>query len=240
MNKDEKIPAGDIKANSGFLRWLDNYWYHNKVITLIVLFALFVLVICTLQMCSAESEDVSLLYGGPYLMTNTEREGVRSVFNNVIPEDYNKDGKKYTELITYQIMSTEQLKELSGGTGSVDQAYFSQEYSNYSNMLLTGECSVYLVDPWLYNSLAGNGRLQKLVDVTGVLPSSAYGDYGVRLGDTELYKYYSALQVLPADTVVCLMMPYLFGKSSNEETYEKSKAMFKAIVDFKAPEEING
>jgi hypothetical protein len=239
MDRDDKIPAGDIKANSNFLRWLDNFWYHNKVITLIILFALFVLVICIFQMCSAESEDISLIYGGPYLMTKTELEGVRSVLNNVMPEDYNNDGKKYIELITYQIMSTGQLEELSGGTGSVDKAYFSQEYNNYSNMLMTGECSVYLVDPWLYEGLAENGRLQKLVDVTGVLSSSAYGEYGVRLGDTELYKYYAALRILPADTVVCLLMPYLFGKSSNKETYEKSKEMFKSIVDFKAPGEIN-
>lgn len=236
MNKGEKIPAGDIKANSVFLRWLDNFWYHNKAIILITLFVIFVIVICTLQMCSVEKEDISLLYGGPCLLNSSELEGVRSVFNTVMPEDYNGDGRKFTELITYQVMSAEQLKELSDGTGVIDSAYFAREYESYSNMLLTGECSVCLIDPWLYDSLAAAGRLRKLNDVLGSVPPSAYGEYGVRLGDTALYQYFEALRALPADTVVCLLSPYVFGKSSDKNSYADAAAMFSAIVNFIPPE----
>jgi len=237
----DKVPAGEIKDKSGFLKWLDNFWYHNKITVIVSAFLIFITVICTFQMCSNEDEDVVVLYGGPYLMTSSEREGIRSVLNYVMPDDFDGDGNNYTELVTYHICSEAQLDALEsevhedGDTMRVDRNYYANEYNNYSNMLLTGEYSLYFIDPWLYESLVKNQRVQKLVDVMGNVPTGAVDEYGVRLGDTEIYKYYQVLQVLPADTVVCLLHPYIYGQSSNEEFYQNTKAMFKAIVTFEAP-----
>lgn len=238
----DKISAGDIKEKSGFLKWFDNFWYHNKITVVVSVFLIFIIVICTFQMCAKEDEDVIVLYGGPYLMTSSEREGIRSVLNYVMPDDFDGDGSNYTELVTYHICSEEQLDALEsevhddGDTVRVDRNYYANEYNNYSNMLLTGEYSLYLIDPWLYESLVKNQRVQKLVDVIGNVPAGAVDEYGVRLGDTEIYKYYQVLQVLPEDTVVCLLYPYIYGQSSNEEFYQNSIEMFKAIVSFEAPE----
>ena len=79
-----------------------------------------------------------------------------------------------------------------------------------------------------------NQRVQKLTDIVGIVPDGAVDEYGVRLGDTEIYKYYQVLQVLPEDTIVCLLYPYVYGQSSNEEFYQNTKEMFKAIVTFEA------
>lgn len=236
----DKISAGDIKERSGFLKWLDNFWYHNKITVITSAFLIFIVVICTFQMCSKEDEDLTVLYAGPYLMTSAEREGIRSVLNYVMPEDFDGDGNNYTELVTYHICSEEQLKTLEseihedGDTVRVDRSYYSNEYSNYSNMLLTGEYSLYFIDPWLYESLVENQRVQKLTDIVGIVPDGAVDEYGVRLGDTEIYKYYQVLQVLPEDTIVCLLYPYVYGQSSNEGVYQNTKEMFKAIVTFEA------
>ena len=48
----DKIPEGDIKEKSPFLQWLDNYWYHYKMQTIVVLVALFVIIVCVLQTCT--------------------------------------------------------------------------------------------------------------------------------------------------------------------------------------------
>ena len=236
----DKIPASDIREKSPFLKWIDNFWYHNKISIVVSIFLVFVIVICTFQMCSKEDEDVTMLYAGPYLMTVSEREAIRSVLNYVMPDDFDGDEKKYTEIVTYHICSEEQLNTLEnkihedGDTVRVDRNYYSNEYSNYSNMLLTGEYSLYFVDPWLYNSLVENQRVQKLIDVVGCIPEGAADEYGVRLGDTDIYKYYQVFQVLPEDTIVCLLYPYVYGQSSNEEFYQNTKEMFKAIVTFEA------
>ncbi|HOA85077.1 MAG TPA: hypothetical protein PKN17_03525, partial [Bacillota bacterium] len=110
------------------------------------------------------------------------------------------------------------------------------QYESYSNLILAGESSVYLVDPWLYDNLREQGRVRKLTDVLGTLPDAAIDEYGVRLGDTDIYSYYKVLQLLPEDTVICLLKPGLIGSSSREENYQRSVEMFSAIVNFKSPE----
>jgi hypothetical protein len=235
---NEKLSCDiDLRQKSRFLRWFDNWWYHNKTIAIISLFVVFVVVICALQMCSREKEDVTLVYGGPYLLSAAELEDVRLVFNFVLPDDYNRDGKKYAELITFHIMSEEQIKAWeSEAERGADRKYYSSQFENYSNLLLAGESSVYLVDPWLYDNLLKVGRVRKLADTFETLPEAAIDEYGVRLGNTEIYNYYGALRSLPEDTVICLLQPGLIGSSSREENYRRSAEMFAAIVNFKSPE----
>jgi hypothetical protein len=51
--------------------------------------------------------------------------------------------------------------------------------------------------------------------------------YGVRLGDTALYRKYKVLQALPEDTVVCLVSRLL---TQTEQMYAQSEDMFRAMV----------
>jgi hypothetical protein len=67
----------------------------------------------------------------------------------------------------------------------------------------------------------------------GITVSGALEDgCGVRLGDTELYGFFEELQVLPPDTVICLMRPYIWGASSNEEKYAEAETYFKNLITF--------
>ena len=241
---EDKIPAEEISEKSDFLRWLSNFWYHNKTITIVTLFVIFVVLITTLQMCSQESEDVTLVYGGPAIISNTQFDNVRSVINAVMPKDFNGDGRKYTEIIVYNIMTEEQFKEFKerlrqqaeaeeSGAGAdviLDSSYYSKQYETYRSILLTGEYSIYLLDPWLFNELLAADRLQKVTDIAPGANTS-FSEYGVRLSDTAIYNEYEALQVLPGDTVVCLLKPYVFGASSKEKNYAIAKEMFAKIVE---------
>lgn len=242
MNEDDKLEAAEIQPRTRFGKWLDNFWFHYKWPVIGVAFLLVVFLICTLQTCGKEDSDISVLYAGPVLLSDSEREGVRSAVTYILPSDINGDGKKYVDLITYQIYSEEQIKvieaetDISGVHGSVNRSYNSNNYDSYYNYLLTGETSVLLLDPSLYEVLVSGDRLQKLTDVLGYTPEGAVGEYGVRLGDTEIYKYYSVMQALPEDTVVCILRPYVVGKSSKEKLYEYEKQMFRAIVEFRESE----
>lgn len=240
---NDKIPAGEISEKSGFLRWMSNFWYHNKIITIVILFVIFVVVISAFQMCSRDIGDVTIIYGGPAILGDSQFESIRSVFNAVMPEDFNRDGRKYTELINYTIMNEEQIKEYKerlrlaeeernngGGAVGVDQSYFTKQYETYRSLLLTGEYSIYLVDPWLFDELVRADRLQRVADILPGGGDPSFSEYGVRLGDTAIYREYAALRELPDDTVVCLLKPYIVGASSREENYAVSKAMFSIIA----------
>ena len=235
---EEKTYTEGIKPEGKFYRWFDNYWYHYKWHTLAALFVAIVLVVCTLQMCEKQKEDTTFLYAGPRQLSGEEVENIRGVLNAVMPEDYDKDGKKYAGIVDYLIYSEEQIKEIEASTDAygvavdVNNQYITNNYESYYDYLLSGESAVCFLDPHLYTELRKNGRLMTLVSVLG--EDSGYGSEscGIILGKTEIYEEYSALRVLPEDTVVCVLKQVVMGRISNDEVYENELDIFRAIVNY--------
>lgn len=243
-DKFEKLPEGSIAERSKFIGWLDNFWYHYKWPTIITAFFLTVAIICTVQMFSREKYDTTVTYSGPYRMNSEERADFERLMDSLCPEDYDGSGEKNVQYVIYQIYSEDEIMaekesvEAAGGQYQMNTQYNQSEYSGFNTFVMSGECSVYMVSPYLYNTLREGGRLKTLESVFGKdLPAAtdAYG-CGVRLGDTELYKYNPAVQMLPADTVICLLAPTVVGNSSHEGNYARSVALFRAMVEFKVAE----
>lgn len=237
-DQDKEYTEGISIPKGKFLKWLDNYWYHYKWVTIGVAFFLMVIVVCTLQMCSQPQEDLTVVYAGRNTLSVEEQNNVSKVLEAVAPRDFDGNGETIISLNAYGILSEEQVEEKRAETGAdgkplyVDNSYNSKQFETYSNYIMTGESSVLLIDPWLYESLVAAGRLKGLEDALGYVPESAYGEYGVRLGDTELYKSYSVMQFMHEDTVICLLQPYIAGNSSKEEYYARELEMFEALVTY--------
>lgn len=236
MHEMQKPKGEDIRLDESnrFLRWLDNYWYHYKWHTLIVCFFVFLLIVMLAQCHMNRKNDTIVAYCGTFGFLAAETESVRDVFNRVMPDDFDGNGEKYTEFVRYQVFSEEELiadKDANDGKGTVNLAYNTDQLRQFNEFMRTGECSVYLVSPYIYEYISSRGYLMKLSDVfDGALPTAAYDDYAVRLGDTAIYAEEAALQLLPPDTLICLTVPYAIGSSSDPVSYANSKAMFVAIV----------
>ena len=232
--EEQKLDSDGIAIRGGFLKWLDNYWYHYKWLTIGIAFALIVLIVCTVQTCSKEKSDIVLLYAGRNTLSGAEVEDICDALEAVCPEDFDGNGKVSFELSAYGILSEAQIKEQIEASNEVyiDRGYNSDQYDIYHNYTMTGESSVLFLDPWLYEELVSAGRLVSLDEALGYTPETAYGEYGVRLGDTALYEQYGVMRLLPEDTVICLLKPYVAGKSSKEKYYAYEKKTFEEIVRF--------
>ncbi len=236
QEQDEKIYTEGIAPRGKTLKWLDNFWYHHKWVTIGVAFFLVVAIICTVQMCTKEKNDIILVYAGRNQLSVEQTEKISQALSAVCPEDFDGDGKKNIALSHYCIMSETQIREIeaqtdeAGHAGFVDKSYISSQRDTYDNYIQTGDVSVLLLDKELYESLLANNRLEKLSDVLGYNPENAMSEYGVCLGDTALYDEFGVMKYIPEDTVVCILRPYVFGKNSKEEHFENEKKMFSAIV----------
>ncbi len=238
---EEKKRSGEIKLDSPALRWLDNFWYHYKWAVIGTAVALTILLVCVLQTCSRKSEDSMIVYAGPTYLLPAEAEQLSAVFSAVLPYDGDGNGENLAKISTYEIYSEEQIRvypEEHAGQ-SIDRNRNQSEYQTYHTYQQTGQSCIYLLDPWLYESI-DKAYLCPLTDSTGSLPEGALADgYGVRLGDTALYREYGALQLLPEDTVICLMNPFFMTRSWKEEAYEVEKDIFCAIVTYGGEEAEN-
>lgn len=245
MNNEEKISSEEIAVRGGFLGWLDNFWYHYKWPTIGGIFLIIVLLVGVTQCMGKTEEDIVVLYAGRNQLSVAEADNVCSVLEAIAPK---KDNKNSNIGITYyHVLNEEQIKEIQAETDengkpkyTVDKSYVDDQHDKYYQSLLTGDNSVIFVEPWLYEKLVRDNRLVALKDVLGYLPENAIGEHGVRLGDLELYGAYGALKAMDADTVVCILHPnskITFSKNSKDSYYENEKALFRAIIEYKAPEE---
>ena len=247
---EEKIEGGKISVSGGFLGWLDNYWYHYKWPTIGIALLVIIFTVCTLQMCSSDEDDAILHYAGDIHMSAAEVENLCSVIEGVCPEDYNGDGAKNIALVTHRVLLEEKLVVLEKETDSegkkvntIDRSLNTQQYNDFYDYIQTGESSIMIISPELYAELCSvdsnrDGKADRIVtlyETFGGLPEGAYDDYAVRLGDTEIYKSFAALRVLPEDTLICFLEPNWKGsKNSNEKYYNREREIFRAIVEYTA------
>jgi hypothetical protein len=264
--KTEKLPGnGEIRIPSmrdkrrerehgRLYKWFDNFWYHHKWKTLISLFLIIVILVCTLQMCQKEETgDISVVLAGPYTFVDNEAglTSLRQCLARYLPADYDENGIRQVDAVSYMIYSKEQIEEIQKGKDDngnpirVNTATIQQNYSQYNTYMMLGETSVLFLDPWLFEEMAKkeNDYLSDLSELPGTLQRGAVGYtdkngntkiLGVKLGETELYqKNLAVSQALPADTVLCLMSPYFVGKSSNLKEYQKAQDFFCALAGIK-------
>ena len=191
---NDKYTESDIHIKNPLLEKLDNFWFYYKIPVIVALVVAFILSVCIVQSCSKEKEDVSVMYAGPYLYSASEFGRVQGELNSVMPADFDGNGEKCTGLVTYQVMTEEQILEYEkllnsdDSSNRVDRTYFTTQFQTYNNYMLTGECAVLLLDPSLYEKLVTSERLKKLSEVFAEVPSSAIDHYGIKFSENALYK----------------------------------------------------
>lgn len=225
----------DFTSESKLLKWWDNYWYHYKWHTLIGAFIIILTIFIVSQQVNDPKQDTMIAYCGSYGFLAEETEDLREALNRIMPEDFDGNGEKYTEIVRYQFYSEKELqadKDANDGMGTVNLAFNAKQLSDFNSFMSFGECSVYLLSEEMYLYVKANKSelLKPLADILGEAPAKAYDEYAIRLKDTPYYAMEPALRVLPEDTLICMTAPYHIGSSSDPETYANSTAMFSAIV----------
>lgn len=232
MDKERKIHTDGIKVSGKAEAWLENFWYHYKWHTVISLFFVIVVLVCTLSTCQRESYDSSVIYAGPAYLDPDKRAGVEAVFEAVMPSEADGNGEKNVYLASFLIYSKDQIAEIEAETDEegrhldVDNAVITKNNESFYDYLMTGESSICLLDPTIFASLLENERLFEIGD----------GVYGVTLGELDIYSAYSSLRELPEDTVLCFLRQNLIGGNSDDDVYAHDKSLFDAMIGFSAEE----
>lgn len=233
----------EIKVENEAYKKFDNFWYYHKWHVIVGIVLIFAIVVCTVQACSREKEDIKIIYAGPSFIDTEAYNELSNTFNSVLPEDFDGDGKKNVGLVRYQIYSQEEIEEqeqivLPDGTQNVvDKAQNSSNMSSYSSYLMTGDVSVCFLSEYLFENLKKNDRLMPLSEIFEEVPESACDEYGIRLSAIDFYKYNSSVRAMDGDTVICLLRQTVVGASKNDKEYKKAVDTFKSIVGFKIIEE---
>ena len=221
---------------------LANFWYHNKVVILLVAAFAVILSIALVQFTGHANPDVSVLYAGPDDITANENQALSRLFETLIP-DLNGDGKTYVQLNDMVYMTEAQVtayEEAHLGE-VVDLLANSQMSERFTYEVFSGSAAVCILAEDQYEIVAHAGGFVKLADLFGEeWPDGAIDECGVRFADTKFCKFYEAAAIFPEDAVIALRtLPttaVLTGKSKAEKEHANGEALFRAILTWDYPE----
>lgn len=244
VEREEKLSEKKISVRNPIFSWFENLWYHYKWTILLVAFFLFVAIVCLVQCATTPHKDIYIAFGGSYTIRGEEQQAIEQVFNEVAKNTFGND-VPVVGVTSYSFYTEEELRALytDPNTGDFDGAAYNMakgkntdNFETLQSYMLTGECSIWLVNTSVYEAQRiAEGKAVLLSETFETIPTGAYDEYAIRLGDTAIYQYYEALQVLPADTLIVLMHPLVTGASANQKKYEQFKALYCAILEFQVP-----
>lgn len=236
--QDQKYEARDVRVASPFSEWLDNFWFHHKGKVIVSLIALFMAIVVIVQMVTVVPKDIMVMYSGRVYLSGSTMDDIQNIFSKVLSDAVREDNK-IVGLTQYHVYSKTQIESLRAETDAdgvslyVDSALNSKNFENYNAYIMTGQCAVLLLEPWLYEELQRNDRLRPMKELFSSLPASVdEKGYGIHFGETELYRYYNVMREIPEDTIMCMLKPYVFGETSNEIAYAQMQTLFCAIVNY--------
>lgn len=241
-------------GKSGFRRViaaLDNFWYHNKFATVVVVFLLIVGIVCTVQFCEKSSYDAHILYAGPWFECDDGSyvTYIEDAFEHCL-EDFDGDGKKNIAYRPIWIMNDsqiaalkEQYKDNPENMPFVNTTLLANNTELLNSELMTGETVICLLDPTIFASLWQDGWTQPLTDFVSAdeLPDNPYDDHGIFLKDIDFGQYFTGLRNMPEDTVLCIrrtsVLTNIWAPDESARVKENNVKLFLNILRFRTPEE---
>ena len=177
-------------------QWIANFWYYYRWLFIVVVVFLIMILISTVQFLTKEEPDASILIVGQVPIGENVCEDILESSRGFL-FDVNSDGEIEAELKTFTLSSD------YGLLTEKEQIELNRKYQNYSDEILGGDSYVLILDLYFYEELVNSGSLVHLAEVFGDLPQEAFDYYGIRLGDSPLYRLPGFSQ-LPGEMVLCL------------------------------------
>lgn len=231
-NQDNKY--GEAKIKSPFLEKVENFFYHYKWHTLIALFLVFTVTICSVQMCQKVSYDAHILYAGGSNITTSVAEGEEeskyATLHSAIKKfvaDRDGDGERNLSVLNLFIPSPDELAKME------NSEYFTQmvveNNSTLKEYLYYGEYYICILSDRLLSEYTKDKDTNPFAKIAGYLPEGAKiadeesaegyrlaSEYGVYLKSTPLADN-AGFSLLGEDTVICIRKYSRFGTSSSKE-----------------------
>ncbi len=249
MEKEGKTPDSEItkdepKVRMGLLKSVENFWYHNKTITICIFVALIIAVVGIWQLVTRVTPDIYIMYAGPKYEAATNR--LMEVFASNMKKDYNGDGKNIVNILTAFSYTKEQIAFLEEeakkeGTEEYNFNYASnvEETERFQNELIAGESIIMLLDREQYENNTKSGIFMTLDEALGAYPDEGYDDCAITFKELKFAKYYKGVFAsLPDDVVLVIrkqtaMQALKWNKA--KVAHENHLDFFKTIVNFEYP-----
>ena len=198
------------------------FFTYYKWYILIALFFVVTITIMTVQMCSKEEYDISVMYAGNTILSDNASASIEHAMEALGDED---EKAVLYELI---IMNDEEIgKAYEKGytSASVSPEKVRKHREALAMNVMSDEYFLLMLSPECYEIMKTNNALERLDDIGVVVGGKAKVDeYSLKLKALDFAKANKVFAVLPDDTVVCF-------KKISEMNADKKKKQAKRTHD---------
>lgn len=247
---EKEYYKSELKQTGGLLSRAENFWYHYKWHSLIALFLIFTILVCSLQMCEKEEYDINIIYAGSRVIDRKSNGNDVSEYVTFLSSmkrvcaDFDGNGEIGVTLSNLFVLSKEQISEIEKESGyEVNYTLMENDKQVLIDRMSYSDYYVCFVSVGVYEEYC------RMADGTSLFtPLSPYlpeGDHGLELyADNAVYLRSSTFHDLPAisnlpdDTLICLRMKSAVGgrfdKGSTEEHFARSEQVIRNILAYKS------
>ncbi len=228
MNENRNSDTGATQAPSTLLSKLDNFWYHYKWHTIVALFLIIAITICSLQMCTKEKYDVHILYSGSHEIKRTSTNGDMAEYATFLSSfkrvtgDYDDDGNISLSLKDLFMLSDKEIEEIQKADSSIEinRSLLIENKNILSETLIYSDYYVCLLSPSVYDEYRTVDDIEMFSPlasyVKGATSVEFYTDTAIYLSSTGFYSL-PGICNLPDDTLICLRNISAIANHFNEK-----------------------
>ncbi len=247
MEENKEIYEGDIKIKTPFKEKAENFWYHYKWHSIAAVFAVVVIIILTLQMCSKEAFDAYILYAGNYEISRNSSDGDLSAYQQIsssfktVCEDFDEDGNVNPALLNLYVLNSDEIAEaLEGKDGyEINESLIREDTETLHQTLLFGEYFVCLLSERLfleYEAEYGGALFAPIAEYTADGAEYRYAsEHGIYLSSTA-FGQRPEMAKLPEDTVICIRalseVSTHFSKKEMTRQFERGEKIITNILAY--------
>lgn len=189
---------------------LENFWYHYKWQTIIIVSFVLIFAIGLSQIVfEKKNYDFQVLYCGGTYIDGAAHDRIVSVLDGASDEAAGRDTDVNFQMIVYK--SEEKLEKMRAeaeAEGEVFQFNIVENnnaYASFTQMLVSGDAVMMILDPVLYDVARDNGALYDVAALFGEVPDGVTDDgYGIKLSESRLLREHSCFSCLPDDSIICM------------------------------------
>ncbi len=222
---------------------IENFWYHYKWHSIVALFLVIVILVCSLQFCSNTEYDAYIMYAGNYAFTRTSEDGdiptyvgATNVFKRVC-KDTSGDGEinvSFSDLLYMNDAEILAYREKYGA--DPDSRLLYDDMQRIGNMMNASDYFVLFISPTVYEHFLKEGDAVRFEKLNQYAPMGAhyeyYSEYAIKLSSLAFYEL-PYISSLPEDTLVCFRRIGVFGKNSSvKKNYEIGQEVLRSILTY--------
>ena len=235
-----------VQKKMNLREWLDNFWYHYKWHSLVALFLVFAITVCSLQMCQKTSYDVHVMYAGSYEIERTSESGTpeyEAFISSLsrVSDDFDESGHVTVNLRDLFLLSSKEIEEVEKDKEhEVNYVLINQNIQIFKDNMAMSDYYVCFISKALYDEykLYGNETMfAPLAPYVSKDTKIEYYDTGAVLLSSTGFSTLPGIRNLPDDTVVCLRrvsaVAEHLNKKQTAEQFARAEKVIEKILNYK-------